>query len=108
MFTPRNSRHRTSKLGVIAVRMSNIEGNEIQAAIQRIKAKISRLCEQQAAAEKKAALVGMTTDESMRYKERHCRIKRLTRKLTKLGSEQGANHEQKHEQEIARHSTEGA
>jgi len=64
-------------------------GTEIQAAIQRVKAKISTLCEQQVAAEKRAALVGMTADDSRRCKEQHGRIKMLTRKLAELGSEQG-------------------
>jgi hypothetical protein len=88
--------------------MSNIEGKEIPAAIQRVKATISRLCAQQAAAEKKAALVGMTSDDSRQYKTRHTWIKRLTRELADLGSEQEPHYEQKQAQEIARHSTEGA
>jgi DNA repair exonuclease SbcCD ATPase subunit len=88
--------------------MSNVERREIQTAIQRVEDEISRLSEQQTAAEKIAALVGMTTDDSRQYKERHSRIKRLTRELAELGSEQGAHHEQKEAQEIARHGTEGA
>jgi hypothetical protein len=88
--------------------MSNIEGKHIQAAMQCVKEEIRRLREQQAAAEKVAALVGMTADDSRQYKERHSRIKRLTRKLAELGSEQGAHHEPKEAQEIARQSTEGA
>src|SRR5580765_4009731 len=88
--------------------MSNAKRTEIQAAIQRLKEEIRRLSEQQAAAEKVAAPVGVTTDDSRQYKERHSRIKRLTRELAELGSEQGALHEQKEAQEIARQSTESA
>ena len=88
--------------------MSDGEPRKSQAVIQRLKGEIRRLSEQQAAAEKVAALVGMTTDDSRQYKERHSRIKRLTRELAELGSEQGTHHEQKEAQEIARHSTEGA
>jgi hypothetical protein len=88
--------------------MSNFERKEIQAAIQRVQEEINRLSEQQTAAEKIAALVGMTTDDSRQYRERHSRIKRLTRELAELGSERGVQHEQKEAQEIARHSTEGA
>ena len=88
--------------------MSNVERGEIQAAIQRVKEEISTLSEQQTAAEKIAALVGMTTEDSRQYKERHSRIKKLTREIAELGSEQGAHHEQKEAQEIAGHSTESA
>ena len=88
--------------------MSNVEQKEIQAAIQRVQEEINRLSEQQTAAEKIAALVGMTTDDSRQYRERHSRIKRLTRELAEIGSEQGVHHEQKEAQEIARHSAEGA
>ena len=88
--------------------MSKIERKEIQAAIQRVQEEINRLSEQQRAAEKIAALVGMTTDDSRRYRERHSRIKRLTRELAEIGSEQGDHHEQKEAQEIARHRTESA
>jgi hypothetical protein len=88
--------------------MSDGEPREDQAVIQRVKEEIGRLSEQQTAAEKMAALVGMTTDDSRQYKERHSRIKSLTRELAELGGEQGAHHEQKETQEIARHRTEGA
>ena len=88
--------------------MSDGEAKKSQAVIQRLQGEIRRLSEQQSAAEKVAALVGMTTDDSRRYKERHSRIKRLTKELAELGSEQGAHHEQKEAQEITRHSTEGA
>jgi hypothetical protein len=49
--------------------MSNVEQKEIQAAIQRVQEEINRLSEQQTAAEKIAALVGMTTDDSRQYRE---------------------------------------
>jgi len=88
--------------------MSNVERKEIKAAIQRVKEEIRRLNEQQTAAEKIAALVGMTTDDARQYKERHSRIKRLTRKVAELGDEQEAHHEPKEAQEIASHGTEGA
>jgi len=88
--------------------MSDGEPRKSQAVIQRLRGEIRKLSEQQAAAEKVAALVGMTTDDSRQYKERHSRIKRLTRELAELGSEQGAQHEQKEAQEIARQSTESA
>jgi hypothetical protein len=42
---------------------------------------VGRLSEKQTAAEKMAALVGMTTDDSEQYKERHKRIKKLTKEL---------------------------
>ena len=74
--------------------MSDGKPGESQAVIQRVKEQIGRLIEQQTAAEKMAALVGMTTDDSRKYKERHSRIKKLTRQLAELGSEQGAHHEQ--------------
>jgi hypothetical protein len=48
--------------------MSNVERKEIQAAIQRVQEEINRLSEQQTAAEKIAALVGMTTDDSRQYR----------------------------------------
>jgi predicted RNase H-like nuclease (RuvC/YqgF family) len=70
--------------------MSNIEGKPIQGAIQRLKEEIRRLSEQQSAAEKIAALVGMTTQDSRQYKERHSQIRRLAKELADLSSEQGA------------------
>jgi hypothetical protein len=88
--------------------MSNVQQAENHATMQQLKEEIRRLREQQTAAEKIAALVGMTTDDSRQYRERHSRIKRLTRELAVLDSEQGVHHEQKEAQEIARHRTEGA
>ena len=38
---------------------------------------ILMLAQQQTAAENKAALVGMTVDESKEYRDRHCRIRSL-------------------------------
>jgi hypothetical protein len=73
--------------------MSDGEPRESQTVIQRVKEEIGRLSEQQTAAGKIAALVGMTTDDSRQYKQRHSRIKRLTRELAELGGEQGARHE---------------
>lgn len=75
--------------------MSDREPRESQSVIQRVKVEIGILREKQTAAQKMAALVGMTTDDSRQYKERHSRIKRLTTELAELSSEEGAHHEQK-------------
>ena len=89
--------------------MSNVEQGENHAAMQQLKEEIRRLREQQSAAEKIAGLVGMTTDESERYRERNNRIKSLTSQLAVLDSEQEvALHEQKETQAIARKGAEGA
>ena len=81
--------------------MSSVEQGENQAAIQRLEEEITRLTGQQIAAEKIAALMGMTIEDSVQYKERHSRIKRLTKKLAVPHREQGAHDEQKQTQEIA-------
>ena len=85
--------------------MSNVEPQKgqlaVQLAVQRLKEKIDRLKEQQTAAEKMAALVGMTNEDSEQYRERHDRIRKLTRKLAVLEGKQGAHHEQKETQDIA-------
>lgn len=78
-----------------AGRMSNVEQDKKQVAIQTLKQEISKLEEHQIAAEKVAAPVGMTSDDSGQYKERHSRIKRLAKKLALLEREQGAHDEQK-------------
>jgi hypothetical protein len=89
--------------------MSKVEQTTNEAAIQRLWEEIGRIKELQAAAEKMAALMGMTTDESMQYKERHGRIKELTKELVTLGSQsQAATHEQKEAKEITRHGRKGA
>jgi hypothetical protein len=94
--------------------MSSVEQRKGQAGIQRLNEEISTLAEQQAAAEKMAALVGMTIDDSEQYKRRHSRIKKLTQKLAALGGQQLApsqavRHESKEEeaQETAWHGREG-
>jgi len=89
--------------------MSDVEQGENHATMQQLREEIRRLREQQSAAEKIAGLVGMTTDESERYRERNNRIKSLTSQLAVLDSEQEvALHEQKETQAIARKGAEGA
>jgi len=89
--------------------MSNVEQGENHATMQPLKEEIRRLREQQSAAEKIAGLLGMTTDESERYKERNNRIKSLTSQLAVLDSEQEvALHEQNETEAIARQSAKGA
>jgi hypothetical protein len=79
--------------------MSNVEQGENHAAMQQLKEEIRRL--RQSAAEKIAGLVGMTTDESERYRERNNRIKSLTSQLAVLDSEREvALHEQNETQAI--------
>ncbi len=73
--------------------MSSVEHRENHAGIQRLQKEISKLREQQIAAEKIAALSGMTPEDSERYKERDSRMKKLTRKLGVLDSAQGDHHE---------------
>lgn len=90
--------------------MSTVEQTRNEAAIQCLWEEIGRIKEQQAAAEKMAALVGMTTHESMQYKERHGRIKELTKELVALDgqSQAEATHEQRDAKEITRHGRKGA
>ena len=86
--------------------MSKVEQKRNEAAIQGLWEEIGRIKEQQAAAEKMAALVGMTADESMQYKDRHGRIKELTKELVALdGSITGGRllMTKKEAKEITRH-----
>jgi hypothetical protein len=77
--------------------------------MQQRKEEICRLRDQQIAAEKIAGLVGMTTDEAERYRERHYRIRSLTSQLAVLDCEQEvAVNEQNETQAITRQSAEGA
>jgi len=89
--------------------MSNVEQGENHATMQQLKEEIRRLREQQSAAEKMAGFVGMTTEESERYRERNNRIKRLTSQLAVLDSaEEVALHEQNEMEAIARPSVDEA
>jgi hypothetical protein len=89
--------------------MSDVEQAEKHAAMQQLKEEICGLREQQSAAERIAGLVGMTTDDAERYRERHYRIKSLTSQLAELDSEHEVPvHEQNKTQAIARESAEGA
>lgn len=64
--------------------MSGIEPLDCGAAMRALREEIHRLSEQQIAAQKKAALTGMTPDEAQEYKLRHCRIRKLTEDLAVL------------------------
>lgn len=64
--------------------MSGIEPLDCGAAMRALREEIHRLSEQQIAAQKKAALTGMTPDEAHEYKLRHCRIRKLTQDLAVL------------------------
>lgn len=91
--------------------MSKVEQTRNGAAIQGLWEEIGRIKEQQAAAEKMAALGGMTPDESMQYKDRHGRIKELTKELVALdGSNTGGRllMTKKEAKEITRHGRKGA
>lgn len=61
--------------------MSNVEQGENQAVIQPLKEKINKLREQQIAADRMPSLMGMTSEDSEQYKERHSRIKKLSKAL---------------------------
>jgi|SRR5262245_56285919 len=71
--------------------------------ISRLQQEIASLGEEQAEAQEIAAVVGMTVDDSMRYRERHAQIKELTCQLSEL---EGARHDQEEAEKIARHGTE--
>ena len=64
--------------------MSSVEQRQCQATIQRLKKRVDRLSERQTAAERRAALEGMTIDDSKCYKERHSRIKKLVKEIAAL------------------------
>ena len=64
--------------------MSRDQEQNVDMVTQRLKDKIRRLREQQAAAESMAATIGMTTEDSVRYKKRDTLIKNLTTKLDAL------------------------
>jgi hypothetical protein len=64
--------------------MSSVEQRQCQATIQRLKKRVDRLSERQTAAERRAALEGMTIDDSKRYNERHSRIKKLVKEIAAL------------------------
>lgn len=53
--------------------------------IRRLRQEIASLREQQVEAQKAAAIVGMTIQDSKKYRERHSRIQKLTRRLSELG-----------------------
>ena len=64
--------------------MSGIEPLDCGAAMWALRAEIHQLSEQQIAAQKKAALTGMTPDEAQEYKLRHRRIRELTEEFAVL------------------------
>ena len=68
--------------------MSWVEQRRNQAATQGLEDEIRRLSEQQIAAEKMAAPLGMTTEDAEQYKRRHSRIKKLTQELAALDGQQ--------------------
>ena len=70
--------------------------------ISRLQQEIASLGEEQAEAQEIAAVVGMTVDDSRRYRERHAQIKELTRQLSELD---GARHDQEDRRKL-RHGTE--
>lgn len=67
--------------------MSHDQEQDIDFVIQRLREKISRLKEQQTAAENFATLMGMTSEDSEQYKKRHVQIKNLTKKLGALNDQ---------------------
>ena len=64
--------------------MSHDQEQNVDMVTQRLKDKIRRLREQQAAAESMAATIGMTTEDSVQYKKRDTLIKNLTTKLNAI------------------------
>jgi alkanesulfonate monooxygenase SsuD/methylene tetrahydromethanopterin reductase-like flavin-dependent oxidoreductase (luciferase family) len=92
--------------------MSLTEDGKRRAETSRLQREIDSLSEQQAAAQRASAIVGMTVDEAWKYRERHFRIKKLTRQLSKLDGQGNAKsmegrNEQEEEEKIARHGEEG-
>jgi hypothetical protein len=67
--------------------MSHDQEQDFDLLIRRLTEKISRLKERQTAAENIAAVMGMTSADSEQYKERHIRIRNLTRKLAALNNQ---------------------
>jgi hypothetical protein len=67
--------------------MSHDQEQDVERVMRRLNEKIRRLEEQQTAAENMAALVGMTSEDSEQYKERHIRIGDLTKKLGTLSDQ---------------------
>jgi hypothetical protein len=64
--------------------MSSGKKIECQPAIQRFKEEICNLTEQQTEAEKRASLVGMTTEESRQTKNGTVGFRKLTNQLAGL------------------------
>jgi len=92
--------------------MSFTEHEKTQAETSRFQQEIDFLSEQQAVAQRAAAIVGMTIDEASKYRERHFRIKKLVRQLAKLDGQgnaksKEARDEQEEEEKIARHGKKG-
>jgi hypothetical protein len=57
-----------------------------RAEISWLQQEIASLGKQQAEAQKIAAVVGMTVDDSLKYRQRHAQIRELTRQLSELGA----------------------
>ena len=67
--------------------MSHDQEQDFDLVIRRLREKISRLKEQQTAAENMASLMGMTSEHAEQYKSRHIRIRNLTKKLGALNDQ---------------------
>jgi hypothetical protein len=62
--------------------MSDVTERSCYETIERLTEQITRLKEQQTVTETKAALWGMTAEDSNQYKQRHNQIKNLTKELS--------------------------
>jgi len=92
--------------------MSTGERSKRRVKIDRLQREIASLSDQQAAAQRNAAIVGMTVEESENYRQRNYRIKELTAQLSRLDSQglsisKGARDTQQEAEEFTRHGTEG-
>jgi hypothetical protein len=65
--------------------MSHGEQSTSLSEICRLREEIASLSEQQVEAQKAAAILGMTIQDSQKYRKRHSRIQELRRRLLKLG-----------------------